>query len=139
MTHDDEHDHDYDEHEHHHHHHHGSTRSWLTGFVIGGLAGLAVSLLYAPQAGRDTRELVRYKATQLRQAAEQTAQETKERVDQMTDEAKDQVRTMRQRSMDYVDETKDRVKNVANAVTQAAKESWEAEPTNSSTTSTTRS
>jgi|GEM_PF-210799 len=115
--------------EHEHNHHHGSARSWLAGFVIGGLAGLAASLLIAPQSGRETRELVRYKATQLRQAAEQTAHETKERVEQLSDEAKAQVDTMRQKGMDYVEEQKHRVNRVATAVTEAAKESW-AEETN---------
>lgn len=110
------------------HRHRGSGRSWITGFFIGGLAGLAVSLLVAPQSGRETRELVRYKATQLRQAAEQTAQETKAKVEELTDEAKDQVQTMRQKGMDYVDETKQRVTRVAGAVKDAAKESWEQDP-----------
>lgn len=125
MTHD-EHTHEHDAHD--EHAHHGSTRSWLTGFVIGSLAGLAASLLIAPQSGRETRELVRYKATQLRQAAEQTAQETKERVEQLSDEAKTQVDTLRQKGMEYMDDTKNRVNRVATAVTQAAKESWEGEP-----------
>jgi gas vesicle protein len=125
--------------EHEHHHHHGSTRSWITGFLIGGLAGLGASLLFAPQSGRDTRELVRYKATQLRQAAEQTAQDTKERVEQLSDEAKDQVQSMRRKGMDYVDDTKQRVTRVANAVTQAAKENWEAEPTGQASPTTTAS
>src|SRR4051812_26630961 len=93
------------EHEHEYHReHHGSARSWMMGFVVGGLSGLAASLLFAPQSGRETRELVRYKATQLRQAAEQTAQETKEKVEQLTDDAKDKVGTIRQKGMEYVDE-----------------------------------
>ncbi len=129
MSHDEEHDHE-------HHHQHGSAGSWLTGFVVGGLAGLAVSLLMAPQSGRETRELVRYKATQLRQAAEQTAQETKERVEQLSDEAKTQVETMRQKSMDYVEEQKHRVNRVATAVTEAAKESWTDEPNGQHSTTT---
>ena len=125
--------HDEDDHEHAEHHRGGSFRSWVTGFVVGGLAGLAASLLMAPQSGRETREQLRYKATQLRQAAEQTAQETKEKVGQLSDEAKTQVDTLRQKGMEYVDETKSRVNRVATAVTQAAKESWE-EGTNGSHT-----
>lgn len=123
----------HDEHDHAEHHRGGNFGSWVAGFVVGGLAGLAASLLMAPQSGRETRELVRYKATQLRQAAEQTAQETKEKVGQLSDEAKTQVDTLRQKGMEYVDETKSRVNRVATAVTQAAKESWE-EGTNGSHT-----
>ena len=104
------------------------------GFVVGGLAGLGVSLLMAPQSGRETRELVRYKATQLRQAAEQTAQETKEKVEQLSDEAKTQVDTMRQKGMEYVEEQKQRVNRVASAVTEAAKESWAEESNGKHTT-----
>ena len=114
------------EHEHEYHREHrGSARSWMMGFVVGGLSGLAASLLWAPQSGRETRELVRYKATQLRQAAEQTAQETMEKVEQLTDEAKDKVGTMRQKGMEYVEEQKTRVGRVANAVTEAAKDTWD--------------
>jgi gas vesicle protein len=117
-------------HEHHeeHHeqeaHHRGGGRRWLTGFLLGGALGVAASLLIAPQSGRQTRELLRYKGVQLRQLAEQTAQDTRKKVEQTSVDAKAQVQTIKQRAVDYVDEQKNRVTRVANAVTQAAKENW---------------
>lgn len=32
--------------------------SWLTGFVLGGLIGAGLALLFAPQSGKDTREKI---------------------------------------------------------------------------------
>ncbi len=40
--------------------------SFLAGFLIGGLAGALVALLFAPQSGEETRALIRDKAIELR-------------------------------------------------------------------------
>jgi gas vesicle protein len=115
-------------HEEHHEHerkHHRHFGKWLKGFTYGAAAGVVASLLVAPQSGRQTREMLRYQATQLRMTAEQKAEEAKRRAAQMTDEAKDQVRTATQRSKDYVEEQKDRVTRVAQAVTETAKQTWQ--------------
>ena len=47
----------------------------LIGFIIGGLTGAAVSLLFAPQSGEDTRALLRDKAIDLGNKASDTAEE----------------------------------------------------------------
>jgi gas vesicle protein len=86
---------------------------------------MAASLLVAPQSGKQTREMLRYQATQLRMTAEQKAEEARERAAQLKDEARDQVRTATQRGKDYVEEQKDRVTRVAQAVTETAKQTWQ--------------
>jgi gas vesicle protein len=119
-------------HEHHEAHHElearhlSGRRRWLKGLLLGAAMGLGASLLIAPQSGRQTRELLRYKGVQLRQMAEQKANETREKAEQLSSDARLQMQTLRQRGRDYVDEQKHRVTRVATAVSQAAKENWRA-------------
>jgi len=120
-------------HEHHEAHHEFETKHiggggrWLKGLLLGAALGVGASLLIAPQSGKQTRELLRYKSVQLRQLAEQKAQETREKAEQLSGDARLQVQTLKQRGRDYVDEQKNRVTRVASAVSQAAKENWRSE------------
>jgi len=43
--------------------------SFLVGFIIGAIAGVAIGFLYAPKAGKETRALLREKAGQLKERA----------------------------------------------------------------------
>jgi gas vesicle protein len=109
--------------EHHKHdrQHHGGLGTWLKGFLIGAAAGTAASILMAPQSGRQTRELVRYKATQLRQLAEQTADEARQKVETLKDDARLQAQNLAQSGREMLDQQKERVSRVAHAV----KDTWE--------------
>jgi gas vesicle protein len=49
--------------------------AFLVGFIVGGLAGAVVSLLFAPQSGEETRALIREKSIELRDYASQSAEE----------------------------------------------------------------
>jgi gas vesicle protein len=40
--------------------------SFLIGFVVGGLTGAVVSLLFAPQSGEETRAVIKEKSFELR-------------------------------------------------------------------------
>lgn len=62
--------------------------AFLVGFLIGGLTGAAVSLLFAPQSGEETRALIRDKAIELRDRAAETVEEARMRAEEAWTEAK---------------------------------------------------
>jgi gas vesicle protein len=43
--------------------------SFLIGFIIGAIAGVAIGFLYAPKAGKETRAILKEKAGQLKDKA----------------------------------------------------------------------
>lgn len=50
------------------------------GFVAGAVIGLAIGMLYAPRPGRETRELLKEKATDLAEKVKEGAIEAKKKV-----------------------------------------------------------
>lgn len=75
------------------------TMKFITGLIFGGLAGVAAAMLYAPQSGDETREMIRNTAMDasvrtrdtLRQAQEQVAhkaEEVQQRVGSIADETR---------------------------------------------------
>ncbi|HTC49415.1 MAG TPA: YtxH domain-containing protein [Candidatus Aquilonibacter sp.] len=68
--------------------HDGSSFLWfLAGVGIGGLVGI----LYAPRAGRETREEIKARAEQGRQYVRSRAQEAREQATEWVDKGKDVV------------------------------------------------
>lgn len=50
--------------------------SFLVGFLVGGLAGAVVALLYAPSSGDETRTVIKEKAIELTDKTVETLDET---------------------------------------------------------------
>jgi gas vesicle protein len=50
--------------------------SFLIGFLVGGLAGAVVALLYAPASGEETRTVIKDKAIELKDKTVETFDET---------------------------------------------------------------
>jgi len=46
-----------------------SGNSFLIGFILGAVAGVAVGFLYAPKPGKETRSLLREKAGEFKEKA----------------------------------------------------------------------
>jgi gas vesicle protein len=49
---------------------------FVIGFLIGGITGAVVSLLYAPQSGEQTRAVIKEKAIELRDKTSDTLEDT---------------------------------------------------------------
>ncbi len=62
--------------------------AFLVGFIVGGLTGAVVSLLFAPQSGEETRALIRDKSIELRDRANETAEEALARAEAAAAEAR---------------------------------------------------
>jgi len=46
-----------------------SGNSFLMGFLLGAIAGVAIGVLYAPKVGKETRAILREKAGELKERA----------------------------------------------------------------------
>ena len=56
----------------------GMGAGWLMGFVAGAAIGIGAGLLFAPKTGRETREILRTKAMQVKEAATGAAEKVKQ-------------------------------------------------------------
>jgi len=50
--------------------------TFLTGVLLGGVAGAVTALLFAPQSGQETRQQIQQKATELRDQTTSTVENT---------------------------------------------------------------
>jgi gas vesicle protein len=87
--------------------------AFLVGFVVGGLTGAVVSLLFAPQSGEETRALIKDKSIELRDRAAHTAEEALARAEAAAAEAK-------QRADEYAKIAKERASEIAHDVQERA-------------------
>ena len=62
--------------------------AFLVGFIVGGLTGAVVSLLFAPQSGEETRALIKDKSIELRDKASVTAEQALEKAEAVAAEAR---------------------------------------------------
>ena len=62
--------------------------AFLVGFLVGGLSGAVVALLFAPQSGEETRAMIKDKSIELRDKAQQSAEEALARAEAAAAEAR---------------------------------------------------
>jgi gas vesicle protein len=60
--------------------------SFLLGFLMGGLIGGIVALLFAPQSGEETREMIKDKSIEIRDQAQERAGAAAEQLRAKADE-----------------------------------------------------
>jgi gas vesicle protein len=93
--------------------------AFLVGFVVGGLTGAVVALLFAPQSGEETRALIKDKSIELRDRAASSAEEVIARAEAAASEA-------RSRAEELAKEVRERGKSALEAVRRPKKEGGEA-------------
>ena len=61
--------------------------AFLVGFLVGGITGAVVSLLYAPKAGEETRAVIKEKAIELKDKTVVTAEDAYHKAEVAANEA----------------------------------------------------
>ncbi len=104
--------------------------AFLVGFVVGGLTGAVVALLFAPQTGEETRALIKDKSIELRDKAQITAEEAYARAEQAAHEARVRAEELaheaRSRAEDISKEARSRAEQLANDVRERGKSAIDA-------------
>ena len=103
--------------------------AFLVGFIVGGLSGAVVALLFAPQTGEETRTLIRDKSIELRDRAQITAEEAIARAEAVAADARaradDLARQLRERGHEVVDTVKERGQGAVDAVRRTSRKTNE--------------
>jgi gas vesicle protein len=104
--------------------------AFLVGFVVGGLTGAVVALLFAPQSGEETRALIKDKSIELRDKAQVSAEEAYHRAEQLAKEAKERAdqlaKDARERAAELANEVRERGKSAVEVVRERGKSAVEA-------------
>jgi len=94
--------------------------AFLVGFIVGGLTGAVVSLLFAPQSGEETRALIRDKSIELRDRASESAEEALSRAEAVAAEARARAEVLakqaRTRADEFAKEARTRADDLAKEV-----------------------
>ncbi|HMU91570.1 MAG TPA: YtxH domain-containing protein [Anaerolineales bacterium] len=94
--------------------------AFLVGFVVGGLTGAVVALLFAPQSGEETRALIKDKSIELRDKAQMSAEEAYARAEQLAADARARAEELskeaRARAAELASEVRERGKGALEAV-----------------------
>ena len=99
--------------------------AFLVGFIVGGLSGAVVALLFAPQSGEETRALIKDKSIELRDKAQISAEEAIARAEAAAADARaradELARQLRERGQTVVEDVRERGKNAVDAVRSKVK------------------
>jgi gas vesicle protein len=94
--------------------------AFLVGFIVGGLSGAVVALLFAPQSGEETRALIKDKSIELADRAQQTAEEALARAEATAQEARaradELAHQLKERGQVVYDDVRERGKSAVEAV-----------------------
>jgi gas vesicle protein len=104
--------------------------AFLVGFVVGGLTGAVVALLFAPQSGEETRALIKDKSIELRDKAQVSAEEALARAEQLAADARlraeELTKEARERATELANEVRERGTVLASEVRERGKSAVDA-------------
>ncbi|GAB4541514.1 MAG: hypothetical protein Fur002_10060 [Anaerolineales bacterium] len=104
--------------------------AFLVGFVVGGLTGAVVALLFAPQSGEETRAIIKDKSIELRDKAQVTAEEAYHRAEEAAQAARVRAEQLageaRARAAELSSEARARAEQLAGEVRERSKSAIEA-------------
>lgn len=110
--------------------------AFLVGFIVGGLTGAVVSLLFAPQSGEETRALIRDKSIELRDRASETAEEALARAEAAAAEARvraeELAKQARMRAEEFAKDVRTRGEGALDAVRKSTSRKTGSESTSGS-------
>lgn len=69
----------------------------MLSFIVGGIVGGILGVLFAPKAGRQTREDIAEAASEIKKEAEKFSKEARERVDGFIKESKEVIAKLSQK------------------------------------------
>ena len=99
--------------------------AFLVGFIVGGLTGAVVSLLFAPQSGEETRALIKDKSIELRDKASVSAEQAIAKAEAAAAEARaradELAKQLKARGETVVGEVKTRGKTALDAIRKTKK------------------
>jgi gas vesicle protein len=99
--------------------------AFLVGFVVGGLTGAVVALLFAPQSGEETRALIKDKSIELRDKAQVSTEEALARAEQLAADARlraeELTKEAKERATELAKEVRERGKSAVDAVRKPKK------------------
>lgn len=106
--------------------------SFLIGFIIGGLTGAVVSLLFAPQSGDDTRTYIKDRAIELGDRVNETAGKVSRELDERTseyrvraneyaDKARSTLQDLSRKGNEMLDEKKEHLSDAVDSALRSAK------------------
>jgi gas vesicle protein len=91
----------------------GNTLRVVASLLIGGLVGVGVTLLLAPQSGKRTRAAIQHKSLELREQAsdslDDAVAQVRGKTRQITSDISDKAGELQQRGHDLIDEQKERI------------------------------
>lgn len=99
--------------------------AFLVGFIVGGLTGAVVSLLFAPQSGEETRALIKDKSIELRDKASVSAEQALAKAEAAAAEARaradDLAKQLRERGVHAYEDVKSRGKSAIESIRKPKK------------------
>lgn len=107
--------------------------AFLVGFIVGGLSGAVVALLFAPQSGEETRTLIKDKSIELRDKAQISAEEAIARAEAAAADARaradELARQLRERGQGMVEDVRERGKTAVESVRSKVRKADESSET----------